>query len=418
MTMFPGRRQSGDREQDESVGWISMTDLMVVIVIVAVSTAGAVGFGWSRYRKSMSEDLANWKSRAEEQSKGAQEASDRASALVAELAARKAELAEIKLRLGREISDLRAQLAAKTGPDSVESTLRAQLDATRSRASAAESANAAAQRDLALARGELAKAQVLVEGAKSATKREAPQLAVLEQRVAEVVAEKVRVELELAAALKELEDHKRRGRDLTARIAKADTGDRQMRQEILGISGSLERVVFLVDQSGSMRGDSERWNSALKVVHTWIDHLPVREAALIWFSSDVVRFPAVGMVRLTDEEGKGALLRELNSPRDGGGSTSFKQAIDAAFSYEGATAIVLFTDGKPDSGADASISGEPAEVEIPRYVQSKRDGMRTRLKDAQIPRLHVVAVGDYFRRNAAQFLIELSKQGGGTFIGR
>ena len=62
--------------------------------------------------------------------------------------------------------------------------------------------------------------------------------------------------------------------------------DQVVRQELLGIQGSLKRLVFVLDKSGSMaRG--RQWNYTRGIVDTWLRYLDIAQCTLIVFAANV-----------------------------------------------------------------------------------------------------------------------------------
>jgi hypothetical protein len=187
--------------------------------------------------------------------------------------------------------------------------------------------------------------------------------------------------------------------------------DKSLRQELLGIPGNLRNVVFVVDCSSSMN-EGGRWEDAKRTVAAWITHLPVERAVLILFSGGPVFVPSElsseklfpqnsRELVIVDDAMRGRMAAELGAIRPHAGTSAYA-ALRRALEFKDLDAIVLFTDGAPDS---------PAEVK--RFIEgwrSSEEGRRTRL--------HTVGVGDYFNRESGGFLRELARIGDGAFIGR
>lgn len=187
--------------------------------------------------------------------------------------------------------------------------------------------------------------------------------------------------------------------------------DKSLRQELLGIPGSLRNVVFVVDCSSSM-SEGGRWEDAKRTVAAWITHLPVERAVLILFSGGPVFVPReLSSDRLfpqnsrelvvVDDAMRGRMVTELDAMSPHAGTRAFA-ALRRALEFKDLDAIVLFTDGAPDS---------PAEVK--QFIQQWRT-----TEEGRRARLHTVGVGDYFNRESGGFLRELAQIGNGAFIGR
>ncbi len=190
-------------------------------------------------------------------------------------------------------------------------------------------------------------------------------------------------------------------------------------KEILGIPGEMGNVVFVVDRSQSMK-DGDRWEDARRTVTSWIKHLPVKKSALVLFDSDVKVVPAaLDNGRTTEfntqellelnEENRAQMSSELEamSPQ---GATQTLKGLRRAMQFKDLDAIILFTDGAPDSSgvvADASDPREAIYNLVDQWKKSHPEG-----------RVHTVGIGDYFNRRMGEFLVKVAQHGDGTFIGR
>ncbi len=189
-------------------------------------------------------------------------------------------------------------------------------------------------------------------------------------------------------------------------------GEAELRSELLGLDGALGRVVFVLDRSGSMdvkdnRTGRNRWLDAISTIDTWLRYLPVDEAALVVFSGGVDVYPPDGRWVPVRQEGTGALVDGLKdlSPM---GATNTLEALRRAYRYPGVEVVILFTDGAPDTGKDAGV-GTADDVYF--FVSNqKAAGSKVRI--------HTVGIGDYFSPRMRDFLLRLSGETGGTFIGR
>jgi hypothetical protein len=181
---------------------------------------------------------------------------------------------------------------------------------------------------------------------------------------------------------------------------------------LLGLDGELDRVVFVLDRSGSMdvndrRTGRNRWQDAISTIDAWLRYLAVDEAALVVFSAGVDVFPPDGRWVSISKEGAGPLLEGLKdlSPM---GPTNTLEALRRAYRYSRVKVIILFTDGAPDYGMDG---GGGTADDILQFVASQKSaGLDVRI--------HTVGIGDYFKPQMRDFLLRLSGDTGGTFIGR
>ena len=263
------------------------------------------------------------------------------------------------------------------------------------------------------------------------------------ERVKGLEAEKENAESQLAAAEEETE-RQREGVKLeraqvAAANAKAAASERaaelanakakelerqsrlsgEIRRELLGIPGSVENVVFVVDRSSSM-ARSGRWEDARSTIAAWIEHLPVAKAAMIVFGSDVRVIPSaldstanrlpgsVDLPELTDSTRR-ALIQELDSLAPDG-QTRTARAIRRAMEFRGFDCVILFTDGAPDASEEGLSVGDPRVAVLELVRQLRRSSPNVRM--------HVVGIGDYFNATMRDFLLGVAREGNGAFIGR
>jgi hypothetical protein len=168
-----------------------------------------------------------------------------------------------------------------------------------------------------------------------------------------------------------------------------------LRRELIGFKGKLKKVAFVVDGSGSMGFDADRWPNAKRTVVSWIENLDVQECIVIVFTNLVHRFPekAQATYRLTGVEREASIERvkaHLEQRRPVG-FTNTLDALRAAYEMPGVDTIVLFTE------AIYLLCSEPQHADIP---------------------INVVGVGDFYSPEFAAFLLRVAKITKGTFIGR
>lgn len=219
---------------------------------------------------------------------------------------------------------------------------------------------------------------------------------------------------------------------LTAALAQlaVKPSEGSLRQELLSLRGPMSNVVILLDRSASMK-DSGRWDDALRVIESWIEHLPIERCAVIAFGSDCQAIPALGEfvdVGGSSETAPSARARLLRHVRalEPGGETAMVEALEWAYQFPGVDTLILFTDGEPLDPRRAN----PRKAINPRREAELSSGERRRIarvqveealalsrKHAHIP-INVVAVGDYFADWKAQFLLGLARNTHGAFLGR
>ena len=211
-----------------------------------------------------------------------------------------------------------------------------------------------------------------------------------------------------------------RVKELEKQLAGAVKGEYSIRKELLGLKGNLDRVIFVLDCSGSM-ASSGRWEEACNTTKTWLEHLSVKECAVITFSNDVEVFEPKDKdqkwFQFSDMDGS-ARRKNLNylnkclenvEPK---GYTNTLAALRKAFEYDGVGMIILFTDGAPTRGPSLGGIFKPKmEFEILELCRERKRVGRN------IP-INVVGIGDYFDMKLGRFLLQLAKDTEGSFIGK
>lgn len=344
-------RRPNTHADGNAIGWIATSDLLLLVVALFVALAVAWGAGLGRRAReadTFRRDAEAARREADDQRRRAEAAERDADAAKTDLLAQAA-----RVRAADELTrrfgglDEAARLAAEAG-------------GLRDRASALE--------------------------------REAREAERLRRR-----SEKLAGELTAA---------KRR----VAALERQASGEGELRKRILGLDGSLDRTVFVIDDSGSMN-TAGRWDWTILTASRWIELLPVKHAAVVTFSETARTVPPgqTGLLEMTPPNRR-SLISGLAGLRARGQSTNTLAALTLSMEgLGGVDAVVLFTDGRPENGRD-----RPADLAqgIYRYVEAhqKRTGRK-------VP-VHCIGLGNYFDAECAKFLLELSGRTGGSFIGR
>jgi cell division protein FtsB len=84
---------------------------------------------------------------------------------------------------------------------------------------------------------------------------------------------------------------------VTRSRSQQENRESRIRQDLVGIQGSLTRTVFVFDRSFSMKSGG-RWTFVKETAQKWLDLLPVEEAALVTFGDDVTVYPRDGRTLL------------------------------------------------------------------------------------------------------------------------
>lgn len=192
-------------------------------------------------------------------------------------------------------------------------------------------------------------------------------------------------------------------------IEELRTGTGRLRQELLGLKGKMNRVVFLFDRSGSMQN---RWEYTSEIVEKWLNYLPVEHCVVLTFGDDVVAFPVDGtMMNMVGDEGKTNrqglnIWLKRNRPN---GLTNTLAAFESAYKYKNVSMIVLFTDGAPRTSN--TPSNQTLDVEM-------RDKIYELVSSNKIP-VNTVGLGDFYKnKDLGEFLLKLATDSGGAFLGR
>ena len=203
-----------------------------------------------------------------------------------------------------------------------------------------------------------------------------------------------------------------------------------------------------MDVSKSMGRDTDGpvWKGALRIFNTWVKYLPVDDAVLIAFGTEVATFPNDGTLVPMTRNGKEVTLPELAGKQpsplmfsmpDGGISrqgerlkekrafdddshtvreflsawletvevgdaTATKAAMERAFSYRDIDTIILFTDGQPSRRIVVNEVQGGKAVTSDRFLRTKeeRDDILRFARTANASRsepvvINVVALGEF-----------------------
>ena len=420
MSMISRRSRSHDGE--DAAGWIAMTDLFSLFAVVAIGIGAAQIADLSKQLSALPGD---WTVVAKEHA----DFRARVSILEAEineirierdkLIEERDELAD-ELRLAtdlllserKENSELRSEVHKLTNLLKESEQRLAELANFEERIRLLEQE----LREVATRNLELDSERKLLADQINALEK---QLTEARASVKEAQAQLVEVKTLLAASRAEAEKLRsaiaalRAENDgLRGKLNSIGRGEAELRRQLLGLDGSLGRVVFVLDRSGSMdvkdkRTGRNRWEDAISTIDSWLRYLAVEEAALVVFSGGVDVFPPDGSWVQVPRDGAGALLAGLKDITPFGGTNTL-EALKRAYRYPGVEVVILFTDGAPEIGKDGGVG---TSDDIFRFVANQRAA------GSKI-RIHAVGIGDYFSPRMRDFLLGLSGETGGTFIGR
>ncbi len=220
-----------------------------------------------------------------------------------------------------------------------------------------------------------------------------------------------------------------RARLLTAQVQAARAeGDRRF----AGISLTGERVVFLVDMSGSMRmrdpstEDAGKWPRVCEVLGRIVESLPnLRQYQVILFS-DRLRYPLGGDGHWIDYR-PGASVKEIverlrrETPQ---GETNMYAAFMEVFRFRplGLDTVYLFSDGLPNAGEGlppraTGLTETQKADHLGRYVRQTLKSWWNRDLPGR-PRVRINTIGFYFDSpDVGAFLWALAREHDGSFVG-
>ena len=426
---------------DNSVGWISVTDSMLlgfgVMMCVAIASAASTTTAKTerdtlqqRLTVADAENLQNSRKLAG-LSKDEKQHLEALDALEAQKAALDARIVDLE----RELTDATAALSTAT--DALARTEEESGSLSQSLQNA-EEARKSAESQLELQRQATLDATDQLSQLLAAEDEEAEQRAERERELAETQEARKGLEEKLAESqlkLRSLQaqiDALRQEKDQLA----TDSLNRQknevgLRRDLVGFTGELKKVAFVVDGSASMGIDADRWPNAKRTVLSWIENLDVQECVVIVFTNRVHRFPQgekdtfnlQGESRATSIE----QIRNYLRQRTPVGFTNTLAALKTAYAMPGVDTIILFTDGAPYVGlSDQDIRNGKKDNSLktsdnkhdydPEMMQAIYDLCEDK-KHAGIP-INVVGVGDFYSAELSTFLLNLARITNGTFIGR
>ena len=256
--------------------------------------------------------------------------------------------------------------------------------------------------------------EVLVQRDESTklTRQLSGQIRILNDLIKELKKEISELQKQNAIDKKTIQELNQKIEDLKKKRELDNEKERLIRQDVLGLKGNLDRVVFVVDKSESM-GNSNRWKQAIGLINNWVTNLPVKEATLILFDNNVYADHR-GFTKMNVPANRRRLVEVLNEVKPAG-RTATLDALKKAYRIQGVQTIILFTDGKPDQGVKST---EELVSEILNFVSTNRSRKIT---------INTIGLGDYFddidstkdgQSQTFRLLVELAEITGGSFRGR
>jgi len=176
--------------------------------------------------------------------------------------------------------------------------------------------------------------------------------------------------------------------------------------QLMGLSGKLEKVAVLYDFSDSIDDNADQKNDITqrKAYQDWssllIRTLNCKHFNVITFSDDQVKtWRSTWQPATTINRNKAAAFLSMQMPS---GGTPTHAALIKAFELSGIDTIILVTDGQPTDTQDY------------RIILGEINAMNPN-NDVVI---NVIGSGNYFQTEYGDFLVKLAQQNGGQFIGR
>lgn len=242
---------------------------------------------------------------------------------------------------------------------------------------------------------------------------------------------------DLAALKKELAEVKLRGTGLSSenKVLSQRVRDLEFAAEkrFAGIELTGQKVVFLVDMSGSMRAkdafteDPDKWPLICEIFGKLMASLPdLKQFQVIMFSDDI-RYPLGGKgtwfeYRGVDTVKETVAALKRNMPE---GGTNMSIAFEEVFRYRalGMDTIYFISDGLPNQGAGlpanaGKLTEEQKGIHLGKYIREK---LKTTWNPPQGPgkqRVRINALGFFFDSpEIGAFLWTLARENDGGFVG-
>jgi hypothetical protein len=210
----------------------------------------------------------------------------------------------------------------------------------------------------------------------------------------------------------------------------------QLRSEVdnrfAGIELAGEKVLFLIDASGSMEMLDEKtdapnkWNEVKSTVVKILQSLPQLTKFQVIAFSDKTIFPLGAEGEWFDYSAESIALVKagLDKVKPLGG-TNMSMAFEAAFRMrsKGLDTIYLFSDGLPNlgDGLPPGVSKEIKDLEKSEYLSKYvRSTMKTRWNPDKVefPKVKINTVGFFYESpDVGAFLWALARENNGNFVG-
>jgi len=200
-----------------------------------------------------------------------------------------------------------------------------------------------------------------------------------------------------------------------------------------GINLTGQRVVFMIDMSGSMAMKDqytpapEKWPQVCEIVGKIMKSLPGLKKYQIILFSDKVRYPLSSQGEWLDYHGELSAKAAVDALKaiEPKGETSMSPAFAEAFRFRplGLDTIYFLSDGLPNAGdgipPNAGMLGEAQKIDyLTRYIRLKLQKDWNRYIPGQGNRVKINAIGFFFESpDLGAFLWALARENDGNFVG-
>jgi peptidoglycan hydrolase CwlO-like protein len=210
---------------------------------------------------------------------------------------------------------------------------------------------------------------------------------------------------------------------------KAESAKNNIARDLLGLKGKLQRVAIVLDTSTSMLSTYEvkgpnpypdifndqltanPWDAVVQVSTTWIKQLQMQECILITYDKEVnIHYPNDNQIAAIkgssdlESQRRQKLIDIIKTIKiEQGKGTNTRAALQAAYDFNPDT-IILFTDGAPNTGNEATLVLKEAQ-EIVQMLKPN------------VP-INAIGMGNYFDPDLANFLRAITIKSNGHFFGR
>jgi hypothetical protein len=392
--------------------------------------------GYEGNVESLTKQLAAERAKAKELAGKLKQSDDRLTMLEADLRAGRTRLEEEKKKVAglttqagekeEVIKGARAELLKRESAlKGLLEDIRAERDKLRAERERAEKLEKA----IALTRAEKEKAEALLKDDRLAKEKADQALAGKEKVLAEVT----KREQELLKRLREKEDAVEKA---LASVTRLERDKRHLQSTIearfAGIELTGERVVFLVDSSGSMTMVDDKTDAPLKWVEVrrtvakLMESLPkLSKYQLITFGPRL-KYPLGSDGKWIDYKKESPLevLKALEETKPSGG-TNMYIAFDAAFGFrkDGLDTVYLLSDGLPNQGEgltphqSKTLDGIERGLVLGKHVRATLK-KRWNAPEAGKPAVKIHTIGFFYESpDLGSFLWALARENDGSFVG-